>query len=54
MSLDKKCKHSVRYAQSAKEQGPVTIYIPNEWFEKQDLDLKDPPVTIRFFLEKGL
>ncbi len=43
-TLDKVCKHSVRYRSSVidKSAGPVTVYIPNEMFT----DPSHPPVTI--------
>lgn len=52
MMLDKKCKHSIRYAQGDKNQGPLTVYIPNEWFQVRGLDLNNPPQKIDFKLEE--
>lgn len=45
-TLDKINKHSVRYKQKDKTKGPVTIYVPNEFFE----DMNNPPAILHMDL----
>lgn len=46
-TLDKICKHSVRYEQKDKKAGTLTIYVPNE-----ALTDGPPPDTVDFTFNK--
>lgn len=36
-------KNSVRYDQADRTQGPVSVYVPNDWFISQGINPKDAP-----------
>lgn len=39
-------KNSVRYDQPARDQGPVSIYVPNDWFIAKGINPKAAPETL--------